>query len=141
MRKYPKKLKIARVTPLYKGEGCNRQAPKSYWPVALLLGMSRIMEAVLAGQLDKYQEEQGLVHQGVHGFGKGRGTNTAMLEVWEYVLRKTKKGELVALDVLDVSAGFDTLVHLYILRKMEVQYGMKQNSLEWLSSYLEGWLQ
>ena len=45
------------------------------------------------------------------------------------------------MDFLDVSAGFDTLVHLYILRKMEVQYGMEQNSLEWLASYLEGWLQ
>ena len=87
------------------------------------------MEAILAGQLDKYQEEQGLVHQGVHGFRKGRGTNTAMLEVWEYVLRKTEKGKLVARDFLEVSAGFDTLVHMYILRKMEVQYGMEKNSL------------
>ena len=77
----------------------------------------------------------------MHGFGKGRGTNTAMLEVWEYVLKKTEKGDLVALDFLDVSAGFDTLVHLYILRKMEVQYGMEKESLEWLSSYLEGWVQ
>ena len=75
------------------------------------------MEAILARQLDRYQEEHNLVHPGVHGFRKGRGTNTAMLEVWEYVLRKTEKGELVALDFLDVSAGFDTLVHLYILRK------------------------
>ena len=75
------------------------------------------MEALLAKQLDSYQEKQGLVHQGVHGFKKGRGCNTAMLEVWEYVLRRTENGELVALDFLDVSAGFDTLVHLYILRK------------------------
>ena len=141
VKKYPKRWKIARVKPLYKGDGCDRQAPKSYRPVALLSGMSRIMEAILARQLDNYQEEKGLVHQGVHGFRKGRGTNTAMLEVWEYVLRKTEKGELVALDFLDVSAGFDTLVHLYILRKMEVHYGMEQDSLEWLSSYLEGWLQ
>ena len=44
-----------------------------------------------------------------------------MLEVWENVLKKTEKGDLVALDFLDISAGFDTLVHLYILRKMEVQ--------------------
>ena len=92
-------------------------------------------------QLDRYQEEQGLVHQGVHGFRKGRGTNTAMLETWEYVLAKTEKGELVALDFLDMSAGFDTMVHLYLLRKMEVETGMGEESLEWLSSYLNGWLQ
>ena len=64
-----------------------------------------------------------------------------MLETWEYVLKKTEKGELVAVDFLDISAGFDTMVHLCLLRKMEVQFGMGEESLEWLSSYLEGWLQ
>ena len=58
VKKYRKKWKVARVKPLYKGEGCDRQAPKSYRPVALLLGLSRIMEAILAAQLDKYQEAQ-----------------------------------------------------------------------------------
>ena len=140
-RSYPAAWMIARVTPLFKGEGCDRAEPKSYRPVALLSGMARIMEALLAKQLDTYQEEQGLVHQGVHGFRKGRGCNTAMLEVWEYVLRRTEMGELVALDFLDVSAGFDTLVHLCILRKMETQFGMDQTLLEWLSSYLKGWTQ
>ena len=85
VKKYPKKWKIARVKPLFKGEGCDRQAPKSFRPVALLSALSRIMEAILARQLDQYQEEHGLVHQGVHGFRKGRGTNPAMVEVWEYV--------------------------------------------------------
>ena len=91
----------------------------------------------MANQLDRYQEEHGLVHQGVHGFRKGRGTNTAMLEVWEYVIRRTEMGEMVALDFLDVLDGFGSLVHNNILRKMEVQFGMDQASLEWLGSYLQ----
>ena len=138
---YPARWRIARVKPLFKGEGCDRTAPKSYRPVALLSAMSRIMEALMANQLDRYQEEHGLVHQGVHGFRKGRGTNTAMLEVWEYVIRRTELGEMVALDFLDVSDGFGSLVHNNILRKMEVQFGMDQASLEWLASYLEDWQQ
>ena len=68
------------------------------------------------------------MHPGVHGYRKSRGTNTAMLEVWEYVMARTEKGDLVALDFLDCSAAFDTMVHLYILRKMEVLYGMDQDS-------------
>ena len=138
---YPKSWKIARVKPLFKGEGCSRHDPKSYRPVALLSGMSRIMEGILARQLDEYQEQNNLVHPGVHGYRKGRGTNTAMMEVWEYVMKKTEKGELVALDFLDCSAGFDSIVHLYILRKMEVQFGMDNDSLKWLWSYLDGWIQ
>ena len=134
---YPERWKVVRVKPLFKGEGNTRQAPKSYRPVALLSAMSRIMEALLAKQLDQYQE----VHQGVHGFRKGKGTHTAILEVWEFVLQKTELGELVALDFLDCSAGFDTLEHLCILRKMKTQYGMNQDSLQWMSSYLQGWTQ
>ena len=138
---YPECWKVARVKPLFKGEGSDRQAPKAYRPVALLSGMSRIFEALLAKQLDQYQEDNNLVHQGVHGYRKGRGTNTAMLEVWEFVLKRTEQGELVALDFPNCSAEFDTIVHLYILRKMQTQFGMDQGSLEWLSSYLQGWTQ
>ena len=141
VRSYPWSWKIARVKPLHKGDGCDRHDPKSYRPVALLSGMSRIMEALLAKQLDDYQERNNLVHPGVHGYRKMRGTSTAMMEVWEYVIEKTEKGDLVALDFLDCSAGFDSMVHLYILRKMEVQFGMSTESVEWLDSYLEGWIQ
>ena len=115
VRSYPWSWKIARVKPLYKGDGCDRHDPKSYRPVALLSAMSRIMEALLAKQLDDYQERNNLVHPGVHGYRKTRGTSTAMMEVWVYVLQKTEKGDLVALDFLDCSAGFDSMVYLYIL--------------------------
>ena len=141
VRRYPRGWKIARVKPHHKGEGCDRHAAKSFRPVALLSALSRITEALLARQLDKYQEEVGLLHRGVHGFRRGRGTHTAMLETWEFVLSKTEKGDLVAIDLLDTSAAFDTLVHLYLLRKMEVEVGMAQDSLEWLESYLKEWLQ
>ena len=80
------------VKPLFKDEDCDRTAPKSYRPVALLSAMPRIMEALIEKQLDRYQEEHRLVHQGVHGFRKGCGTNTAMLEVWEYVIQRTEIG-------------------------------------------------
>ena len=46
VKSYPASWKIARVKPLFKGEGCDRHNPKSYRPVALLSGMSRIMEAI-----------------------------------------------------------------------------------------------
>ena len=32
-------------------------------------------------------------------------------------------------------------MHLFILRKMQTLFGMDQGSLEWLSSYLQGWTQ
>ena len=70
IRVYPTMWRIARVKPLFKGDGCDRMAPKSYRPVALLSAMPRIMEALMAKQLDRYQEKNSLVHQGMHGFRK-----------------------------------------------------------------------
>ena len=64
-----------------------------------------------------------------------------MLETWEYVLHKTEQGNLVAIDLLDTSAAFDTLIHHYLMRKMEVEVGMSEESLEWLASYLKDWLE
>ena len=74
------------------------QSRSGQWPYYQLY--PEVMEALMAKQLDQYQEEQGLVHQGVHGFRKGRGTGTAMLEVWEFVLKRTAKEEMVALNFL-----------------------------------------
>ena len=59
-----------------------------------------------------------------------------MLEVWEFVLKRTAKKEMVALNFLVVSDGFGSLVHINILRIIEVQFGMDQNSLVWLASYI-----
>ena len=39
-----------------------------------------------------------------------------MLEVWELDLRRTGKGEMAALDFLDVSDGFGSLVQVNMLR-------------------------
>ena len=41
---YPRSWKIARVKPLYKGDGCDRYTPKFFRPVALLAAVSRITE-------------------------------------------------------------------------------------------------
>ena len=56
-------------------------------------------------------------------------------------MKRTELRDLVALDCLDCSAGFNTKVHLFILRKMQTLFGMDQGSLEWLASYLQGWTQ
>ena len=51
-RYYPTRWKTARVKPLWKGKGNDRKVPKSYRPVALLAACTRIMEALIARQVD-----------------------------------------------------------------------------------------
>ena len=119
IKRFPRRWKTSKIKPLYKGDNKNRKEPSSYRPVALLAALGRIMEALIAKQLDYFEETNNLIHEGVHGFRKGRSTATAMLETWEYITWETQANKIVAVDLLDLSAAFDTLEYLYILRKMK----------------------
>ena len=134
--KYPRCWTTARIKPIWKGKGNNKNEAKSFRPVALLPACGRIMEGLLARQVDKYAQERSILHDSVHGFRSGHGTDTALAEVWEYVLGEVEKGNIVALCLLDVSAGFDSVPHINMLRKLEM-YGYGDRTLRWLGSYVD----
>ena len=137
MTKYPRCWTTARVKPIWKGKGNDKSAAKSFRPVALLPACGRIMEGLLARQVDNFTKERNILHDSVHGFRTGHGTDTALAEVWEYVLGEIEKGRIVVLCLLDVSAGFDSVPHVNLLRKLEM-YGYGDRTLQWLGSYLHG---
>ena len=135
--KYPRCWTTARIKPIWKGKGNDKSEAKSFRPVALLPACGRIMEGLLAKQMDSYSQERNILHDSVHGFRTGHGTDTALAEVWEHVLGEVEKGKVVALCLLDVSAGFDSVPHVNLLRKLEM-YGYGDRTLQWLGSYLSG---
>ena len=94
------------------------------------------MERLLDSQVDNYARERNILHDSVHGFRSGHGTDTALTEVWEYVLGEVEKGKIVTLCLLDVSAGFDSVPHINLLRKLEM-YGYGDRTLRWLASYVK----
>ena len=133
---FPKRWKTSRIKPLWKGEGNPKESAKSYRPVALLSAMGRLMEGVIAERMDLYSETRGLVHKQVHGFRKNRGVGTGMLRLWEDVMKEGGGGKkIVAMAFVDVSAGFDSVPHTQLMRKLEV-IGYDKGALKWLSDYL-----
>ena len=61
-----------------------------------------------------------------------------MLKLWEEVLKDGGAGKkVVALAFLDVSAGFDSVPHTQLMRKLEA-VGYDKGALQWLSNYLTG---
>ena len=87
--------------------------------------------------MDKHAEQTGINHKNIHGFRPGRGTNTAILEFQEDLLWAVEEGLLLGLALLDVSAGFDSVPSINLLRKHQVGFGYGNKSLKWLASYLE----
>ena len=135
---FPTQWKVGRVKPLYKGAPALRTATKSCRPVCLLSAAARVLEGLLAKQMDDHAEKLRLNHRGIHGYRAGRGTATAILEFQEDVLWATEKGLLLGLGLLDVSAGFDSVPHINLLRKLQVGFGYCSKTLKWLADYLEG---
>ena len=135
MKKFPQQWSISVLKPLYKGGKKPEECPRSYRPVSLLSATSRIMEGILASQMNSFAEETGLIHPSVHGYRDGMSTVTALVEIQTRLVNSMESGNLSSLCLLDVSPGFDTVSNIYLLRKLEL-YGYSDSSLEWMASYL-----
>ena len=137
IKKYPEEWKIGILKPLFKGGDKRTLDPRSYRPVSLQSSMGRVMEGLLAKQMNRYAEREEILYPGIHGYREGLSPSTAMIEIQSHMLGEIEAGNLVSLSLLDVSAGFDTVSHKYLLRKLET-IGYSEDAIEWLNSYLSG---
>ena len=87
------------------------------------------MEGLVCKQMNDFSEEAGLIHPGVHGYRTGLSTTTALLEVQNRLIEAVDEGKLSTLCLLDVSSGFDTVKHSYLLRKYKL-YGYTNDAIE-----------
>jgi len=63
---------------------------------------------------------------------------TAVLKVLADILRALDNGDVAVLTLLDLSAAFDTVDHVLLLRRLETSYGIGGYALRWFMSYLSG---
>ena len=130
---FPMPWKIAKIVPLLK-KGDSLMA-KNYRPVALLPIFSKILERAVFLQLVEYLESNNLLNSNHHGCRPGHNTATALLQMYEQWLEEVDNGMMVGVMLIDLSAAFDMVDHDLLLKKLKL-YGMDQNSIAWMSSYL-----
>ena len=134
-KKYPTAWKLAKISPLYK-KGDKYDA-KNYRPVAVLPALSKIMEKVVIGRLKKHMEENGLLSDNQNAYRAKRSVTTAMLQLYDEIVKKQDDGVDSACVFLDCSAAFDTIQHSVLLGKLKL-YGVDEDGMEWLKDYLAG---
>ena len=83
-----------KIKPLFKGGDKVRTKAKSFRPVSLLSALGRIMDGILAEQLDKYMEHSGQLPDELHGYRNGLGTTTGLLDLWNDLIKENEKGNL-----------------------------------------------
>lgn len=132
---YPDMLKVARVTPVYKGG--SRELSGSYRPISVLSAINKVYETVLANRLKGFLGSEGLIYNHQYGFRDKSSTATAASELLDCVYQNLdRKGcNVVSALFIDLRKAFDSVNHALLLRKLYV-YGIRGPAYDVLRSYL-----
>ena len=121
-------LKIARVTPLFKGG--DPSDISNYRPILVLPCFLKILEC-----LYKYLTTEKLLYSKQFGFQTGLSTEHAIVKLVDQIYKSFEKDHYTQGVFIDLSKAFDTVDHTILIRKLEM-YGIRGINLAWFRSYL-----
>ena len=130
---FPDKLKIAKVTPIFK-KG-NKKLICNYRPISVLPVISKVFETVLQEQLTEYFTTNNLFAPQQYGFRKNSSTELAALELIDRLLNQMNNHKIPTNFYIDLSKAFDSLQHDILLEKL-AHYGLTNKAIALLKSYL-----
>jgi len=130
---FPDKLKIAKVIPIYKKKEVF--SPNNYRPISLLSIFDKLLEKLMYKRLYSFFTKYDLLYDYQFGFREKHSTVMAVIEIVDNIREELDKGNSVIGVYLDLSKAFDTVNHQILLNKLDY-YGIRGQSLKWLSSYL-----
>ena len=132
----PDEFKKAIVTPLIKKSSLPPNDLKNYRPVSGLGFISKLVERVVASQLNDHVSLNGLENVRQSAYKLGQSTESALLSIKNDVHLAFAKGEATAVVLLDQSAAFDTIDHDTLLNSLSSWFGVSRVVLDWFKSYL-----
>ena len=100
--------KQAHVTPILKKLSLDKEVFKTYRPVSNVNFILKILECVVAAQLQTHLNEAGLMTAFQLVYRKHHSTESALLNIHNDILLNMPKGSVIAFTLLDLYATFDT---------------------------------
>ena len=126
---FPANLKIAKIIPIFKKD--DRTVFNNYRPISLLPIMSRVVEKVIADQINEFFVKHKLLFDHQYGFRSGHSTEHAALELTDRIITNIDNKKSPLNIFLDLSKAFDNI----LLHKLH-HYGIRETPLKLLKSYL-----
>ena len=109
---------------------------KNFRPISNLSFISKATEKVVATRLSHHLENACLHVIYQSAYKKGHSTETTLARIHNDILRAIDDGECVILELLDLSAAFDTVDHDILITKLKHRFGITGKALGWIQSYL-----
>ena len=103
---------------------------KNYRPVSNLSFLSKVLEKVVANQLNDYMSQHNQHQMYQSAYKKFHSTETDLLKIQDDILCSIDNGDAVVLILLDLSAAFDLIDHVILLERMEGILGVKDTALK-----------
>ena len=133
--RFPDKLKIAKIIPIYKGNESDINSVNNYRPISILPIISKIFEKIVYNQLYNFFDQHNLFFSSQYGFRQDHSTEFATLELTNKIHEHLNNGLNPIAVYMDLSKAFDTINHDILINKLK-HYGVTGTELEWFVSYL-----
>ena len=133
---FPNCFKMAHVTPLHKKPNLDRNSLKNYIPMSNLSFISKLIEKVVANQLNEFISHEGLLNVNQSAYKSSHSTETALLKIQNDIAFSVDSGKAVAVTLLDLSAAFDTIDHSLLYDCLHDWFGLDGTVLLWIKLYL-----
>jgi hypothetical protein len=114
---FPRHLKLANVTPLYKKD--DPLDPENYRPISVTAALAKVFERTISNQIVEYLNKNNLLSPIQFGFRAKFSTADALLYSIETFRMELDKNKYVAAALLDLSKAFDSISHDILNLKLE----------------------
>ena len=131
---FPDVLKIARLTPIFKGG--EKSNPGNFRPISSLPFLSKIVERSLCNRLLDFANHNNLFTDLQFGFRKNISTLDALINLTEMSYKNFDNRKFQISVLLDLKKAFDVVNHDILLDKLE-NYGIRGSALSLIKSYLQ----
>lgn len=130
---FPSAWKEAIALPFPKADAITET--KQLRLISILPAASKVLERILAGQLQEYIDHYGILPSIQSGFRPAHSCTTALLCITDDILRATDKGQITLLAALDFSRAFDTVDHQMLIAVLNY-IGVGSGARKLFASYL-----
>ena len=132
----PESWKIAPVAMLYKGKG-EKSDPYNYRPITLLSCVYKVYSGIMTDRLNKWIEDNNILHNTQFGFRKGQDTSDAAARIFACISNSNSTNKILHMVLLDIAKAYDS-VEIWAMKQTLEAYGLDDEDIKILMSMLEG---